>query len=160
MDRFIRSQNDGHSNSRVHISKGQATSRAEEDAVNAKTPEQTAWTTRTTEEKTITSWWKERPIGIEVVLLALIFVAFILAVVYTAPVKITESFAPHRIHLQTAPLHELELLPNIGPKMAERIVQYRKTTQLRNAEDLLGVFGIGQRTVDLLRWVVAEEAIE
>jgi DNA uptake protein ComE-like DNA-binding protein len=44
--------------------------------------------------------------------------------------------------------------------MAERIVQYRKTTQLRNAEDLLGVFGIGQRTVDLLRWVVAEEAIE
>ncbi len=41
--------------------------------------------------------------------------------------------------------------------MAKRIIQYRKTTPLRNADDLLGVFGIGQRTVDLLRWTVAEE---
>jgi len=77
--------------------------------------------------------------------------------VHTVPVKITESFSPHRINLQTAPQHELEMLPTIGPKMAKRIIQYRKTTPLRNADDLLGVFGIGQRTVDLLRWTVAEE---
>lgn len=90
-------------------------------------------------------------------MISLTVVCIILAVIHTAPVKNTESFSPLRIHLQTAPQYELEMLPNIGPRMANRIIQYRKTTPLRNADDLLGVFGIGQRTVDLLRWTVADD---
>jgi competence protein ComEA len=75
----------------------------------------------------------------------------------TRPNAVFEDVDPYRIHLQTAKESELQLLPGIGPKMALRIVEYRKTHELRTPDDLDGVYGIGQRKIEHLRWLVATE---
>ena len=71
----------------------------------------------------------------------------------------TSSFVatPFRINLQTASAIELEFLPGIGPKMAERIIEFRKTHILRTPEDLDDVYGIGQQKIRYLHWLVATE---
>jgi competence ComEA-like helix-hairpin-helix protein len=65
--------------------------------------------------------------------------------------------APFRVHLQTASATELELMPGIGPKMAQRIIEYRETHSLKTADDLDGVFGIGTRKIEHLRWLVYKD---
>ncbi len=67
------------------------------------------------------------------------------------------EFAPFRVHLQTASAAELELMPGIGPKMAQRIIMYRETHPLHTADDLDGVFGIGARKIEHLRWLVNKD---
>ena len=95
------------------------------------------------------------PIGANVVLMLIIVYSIGLLVFYTMPNIDEASVQPLRIHLQTSPIYELELLPGIGPTMAKRIIEYRKTHELNTADDLLGVHGIGQRKVDYLRWMIA-----
>lgn len=52
------------------------------------------------------------------------------------------------IDVNNASAAELELLPRIGPKLAERIVQHRESNgHFETIEDLDDVFGIGPRTV-------------
>lgn len=56
-----------------------------------------------------------------------------------------------RLNLNTATAAQLELLPRVGPKMAERIVAYRSTHGgFRKVQDLLAVKGIGEKTLALL----------
>lgn len=51
------------------------------------------------------------------------------------------------LDLNRASALDLEQLPRIGPKMAERIVEYRKTHgPFRKKEDLMKVKGIGKKT--------------
>ena len=55
------------------------------------------------------------------------------------------------ININTAPHTALEALPRIGPKMAERIVNYRdKNGLFRKKSDLLNVKGIGEKTFEQL----------
>lgn len=57
-----------------------------------------------------------------------------------------------RIDLNTATAADLERLPRIGPKTAERILAFRAAFgPLRSVDDLLGVKGIGPKTLDHLR---------
>jgi len=63
-----------------------------------------------------------------------------------APVK--PSAAPAAIvNLNTATQAQLESLPGLGPKVAERILEYReKNGKFKNVEDLMNVKGIGEKS--------------
>lgn len=97
------------------------------------------------------------PIGVNVVSILVIVVSIVLLVHYTNPNTGVTRVQPLRINLQTSPIYELELLPGIGTTMAKRIMEYRKTHELSSADDLLEIYGIGQRKVDYLRWMIATE---
>lgn len=59
------------------------------------------------------------------------------------------------IDLNTATVAELETLPEIGPVLAGRIVDYRtERGPFRAVEELIGVQGVSARTVEALRALV------
>lgn len=60
-----------------------------------------------------------------------------------------------RLDLNRADAASLELLPGIGPALAGRIVRYRREHgAFREARDLIGVRGIGERRLEALRGLV------
>jgi len=63
------------------------------------------------------------------------------------------------IEINSAPRGELELLPRIGPKLAERVIEYRRQHgPFRSVDDLGLVPGIGPKTLEQLRpFVVVRE---
>lgn len=65
----------------------------------------------------------------------------------------TEEFG--KININTASVDELTLLPGIGPKTAERIVEYRTTIRpFRSVSDLGNVEGISnQKLYSLLEYI-------
>ena len=63
--------------------------------------------------------------------------------------KITASDAAINVNLAT--LEELQRLPGVGAKIAERIVDARKAKPFEVIEDLRKVSGIGAKTLDKLR---------
>lgn len=59
---------------------------------------------------------------------------------------------PTVINLNRAGVYELQLLPGIGEKRAQDIVDYRETHgPFRSVDELTNVKGIGQATVEKLR---------
>ncbi len=63
-----------------------------------------------------------------------------------------KSSAPLRpVAINSATAAELEQLPGIGPAMAQRILERRRTRRFTSAEDLLDVKGIGPKTLEKLR---------
>lgn len=51
------------------------------------------------------------------------------------------------ININTATQAQFESLPGIGPKVAQRILEYRqKNGQFKKLEDLMNVKGIGEKT--------------
>lgn len=51
-----------------------------------------------------------------------------------------------KININTAPAAELEKLPRIGPKVAQRIVDFRNQNgNFKKLEDLMKVQGIGEK---------------
>jgi competence protein ComEA len=63
------------------------------------------------------------------------------------------------INLNRATGDELRLLPGIGPKMSERILEERARGPFKSVEDLRRVSGIGAKTLERLRpYLTVEEA--
>jgi competence protein ComEA len=62
------------------------------------------------------------------------------------------------IDLNSAPLADLEKLPGIGPKLAQRIIAERIKKPFANIDDLRRVSGIGPKTLDKLRPLVRVES--
>ncbi|MDX1531506.1 MAG: helix-hairpin-helix domain-containing protein, partial [Rhodothermales bacterium] len=60
-----------------------------------------------------------------------------------------DAAGPVRLNLNTAPPRLLERLPRIGPKLAERIVEYRaRYGPFEQAADVQNVKGIGPKTFE------------
>ena len=51
-----------------------------------------------------------------------------------------------QININTATMAELELLPGVGPAIAERIVSYRKDNPFKQRNQIMRVKGIGEKT--------------
>lgn len=63
-----------------------------------------------------------------------------------------------KININTASAEELAQLKNVGPKYAERIVEYRqKNGPFKNAEDITKVSGIGAKIYELNKDRIAVE---
>ncbi len=58
---------------------------------------------------------------------------------------------PRSINLNTASLQELEKLVNIGPVIAQRIIDQRKKTPFFSLDDLIKVKGIGKKTLTKIK---------
>ncbi len=58
------------------------------------------------------------------------------------------------IDLNHASLAELDTLPGIGPKTAEKIMQYRSQNPFRSVDDLDNVHGIGEKKLEAVRHLV------
>jgi competence protein ComEA len=66
-----------------------------------------------------------------------------------------EPSADTRVNINTASQHELETLPGIGPEMAKRIIEYRKTSGgFATVDDLTNVSGIGDKVLARLKPLV------
>jgi competence protein ComEA len=63
----------------------------------------------------------------------------------TTPKATATATAP--VNLNTATAEQLATIPGVGPKMAERIIEYRqKNGGFKRVEDLMNVSGVGEKS--------------
>ncbi len=56
------------------------------------------------------------------------------------------------INVNSASAEQIALLPRVGPKLADRVVEYRKTNgPFKKIEDLMEVKGVGEKLFVVLR---------
>jgi len=59
----------------------------------------------------------------------------------------TTATATAPVNLNTATAEQLATIPGVGPKMAERIIDYRqKNGGFKKIEDLMNVSGVGEKS--------------
>jgi competence protein ComEA len=88
--------------------------------------------------------------SVEVVLMVLVLTVVVGAAQQPAErpaaSKAKAAMAASPINLNTATPAQLESLPGIGPRTAERIVEYRqKNGGFKKVEDLMNVRGVGEK---------------
>ena len=98
-------------------------------------------------------------IGVALLLAAALFAyqAFFVPEV-TRPVVVTVASDPASsspawpVDLNTADLDQLDTLPGVGPVTAQAIFDYREENgPFQSVDDLVNVYGIGEKTVEKLR---------
>ncbi len=63
------------------------------------------------------------------------------------PAPKTTATAAAPVNLNTATAEQLATIPGVGPKMAERIIDYRqKNGGFKKVEDLMNVSGVGEKS--------------
>jgi competence protein ComEA len=85
--------------------------------------------------------------------IVLILVATFATAAGSADTGVTAS-----VNVNTASLEELQLLPRVGPALAQRIVDFREANgPFQTADELVAVRGIGERSLESLKpYVVVE----
>ena len=82
-----------------------------------------------------------------------------LAFAQEAPAK--SAAAPAAVNLNAATPEQLEALPGIGPRAAQRIVEFRtKNGGFKKVEDLMKIQGIGERSFLRLRPLVTVGSVK
>ena len=85
-----------------------------------------------------------------------VLLVVVLFVISMVPVALAEEGG--KININTASVEELVKLNRIGPKYAERIVQYREANgPFVSVEDIVMVKGIGPKTLDVNKDVMTVE---
>lgn len=59
-----------------------------------------------------------------------------------------------KININDASLDDLQILPNIGPKTAEKIIQFREEEKFETIEDIMNVNGIGEKTFEEIKEMI------
>ncbi len=59
-----------------------------------------------------------------------------------------------KININDASLDDLQKLPNIGPKTAEKIIQFREEENFETIEDIMNVNGIGEKTFEEIKEMI------
>jgi len=62
-----------------------------------------------------------------------------------------------KININTATAKELVKLKRVGPKYAEKIIEYREQNPFEAPEDIMKVSGIGQKTFEVNKDVIVVE---
>jgi len=76
-------------------------------------------------------------------------------------VSASAAGAKATVNLNAATVDQLVTLPGIGPKTAERIIEYRtKSGGFKRVEDLMNVKGIGEKSFLKLKPLVVVKASE
>jgi competence protein ComEA len=83
------------------------------------------------------------------ILLGTVLMALLAAAAFAAA---DQASAKGVVNVNTATAEELQLLPRIGPAMAERIIAFREANgPFRKVDELVAVKGIGDRSLEQLR---------
>lgn len=73
-------------------------------------------------------------------------------------IEVEQPQRPAVLNINTASVEDLQTLPNIGPQMAKRIVQYRNEIgNFDKVDALTEVKGIGEKTLEKLKPFVGVE---
>ena len=75
-----------------------------------------------------------------------------LAVVLIVASTSVASAAPEVVNVNTASAEQLQMLPRVGPAVAERIIEFRQTNgEFKALEEVMLVRGVGEKTFDLIK---------
>ncbi len=86
--------------------------------------------------------------------IAVVFVALVLAVSSLA--MAADETATGVVNINTAGSEQLQLLPRVGPALADRIIEFRETNGLfKSIDELVAVKGIGESSLVRLEPYVA-----
>src|SRR4029453_6784662 len=83
---------------------------------------------------------------------AVLIAALSIVALAAAPAQAAEG----KVNINTATVEQLQLLPRLGPGVAQRIVEQRKANgPFKSAEDLMLVRGIGEKSFETLKPYIA-----
>jgi comEA protein len=81
-----------------------------------------------------------------------LFLAFVVFIVFPVCAQTKTKAPSEKVNINTASLQELQNLPRIGPKIAQRILDYRKQNgSFKKVEELMKVKGIGEKVFNRLK---------
>lgn len=78
--------------------------------------------------------------------------AFVFSFLYAPQIQAAQKANAKKININTATSAELQELPRIGEKVAQRIIDFRKTNgKFKKIEEIMKVRGIGEKVFNQIK---------